>query len=82
MLDKDVILTWKLTILQPLFGVDLARKDAKHALSLANACGVKMRDVEVANAHLADVQKVQGSKGDIASIYGAVRQESGLKYEN
>ncbi|MCJ1378325.1 hypothetical protein MMC17_001422 [Xylographa soralifera] len=67
---------------EPLFGVDLARKDAKHALGLANACGVKMRDVEVADAHLAEVQKVQGSKGDIASIYGAVRQESGLKYEN
>ncbi|MCJ1387368.1 hypothetical protein MMC18_000211 [Xylographa bjoerkii] len=67
---------------EPLFGVDLARKDAKHALSLANACGVKMRDLEVADAHLADVQKVQGSKGDIAGIYGAVRQESGLKYEN
>jgi len=67
---------------EPLFGVDLARKDAKHALSLANACGVKMRDVEVADAHLADVQKAQGSKGDIAGIYGAVRQESGLKYEN
>ena len=66
---------------EPLFGVDLARKDAKHALSLADACGVKMRDVEVADAHLAEVQKVQGSKGDIASIYGAVRQESGLKYQ-
>ena len=40
-----------------------------------------MRDVEVADTHLAEVQKVQGSKGDIASIYGAVRQESGLNYE-
>ncbi|KAI4176731.1 MAG: hypothetical protein LQ343_000824 [Gyalolechia ehrenbergii] len=67
---------------QPLFGVDLARKDAKHALDLAEASGARMRDVEVADGHLADVQKHMGSKGDIAGIYGAVRKESGLNFEN
>ncbi|KAF6224843.1 hypothetical protein HO133_010037 [Letharia lupina] len=67
---------------EPLFGVDLARKDAKHALNLAEASGTKMKDVEVADGHLADVQKHMGSKGDIAGIYGAVRQEAGLKFEN
>lgn len=67
---------------EPLFGIDLARKDAKHALSLANASGVRMKDVEIADGHLADVQKHMGSKGDIAGIFGAVRQESGLKFEN
>jgi len=67
---------------EPLFAVDLARKDARHALDLAKTNGVRMRDVEVADQHLADVQKHMGSKGDIASIYGAVRSESGLKFEN
>ncbi|KAI9704762.1 MAG: hypothetical protein M1836_006542 [Candelina mexicana] len=67
---------------EPLFGVDLARKDAKHAMNLAGAAGVRMKNLEVADGHLADVQKHAGSKGDIAGIYGAVRQESGLKYEN
>lgn len=67
---------------QPLFGVDLARKDARHALDIADASGVKMRDVEVADGHLADVQKYMGSKGDIAGIYGATRKESGLEFEN
>ena len=62
--------------------MDLARKDAKHALNLAEASGTKMKDVEVADGHLAAVQKLKGSKGDIAGIYGAVRQEAGLKYEN
>jgi len=66
---------------EPLFAVDLARKDAKHAMALAKTHGVRMRDVEVADAHLSEVQKHMGSKGDIASIYGAVRQESGLKFE-
>ncbi|KAF2226828.1 hypothetical protein BDZ85DRAFT_256827 [Elsinoe ampelina] len=67
---------------EPLFAVDLARKDAGHALSLAKASGARMRDVEVADQHLSDVQKHMGSRGDIAGIYGAVRQEGGLKFEN
>ena len=61
--------------------MDLARKDARHALDIANANGVRMKAVEVADAHLADVQKHMGSKGDLPGIYGAVRQESGLKFE-
>ncbi|KAK4103661.1 6-phosphogluconate dehydrogenase C-terminal domain-like protein [Parathielavia hyrcaniae] len=66
----------------PLFPVDLAKKDARHALSLAKACGVRMRNLEVADAHLDQVVEHQGEKGDIASIYGAIRAEAGLKYEN
>ena len=71
-----------LTILQPLFAVDLARKDAKHALNIAEASGSRMKNVEVADSHLAHVQKHMGSRGDLAGIYGAVRKESGLEYEN
>ena len=62
--------------------MDLARKDARHALNLAEASDTKMKDVEVADSHLAAVQKHMGSRGDIAGIYGAVRQEAGLKFEN
>jgi hypothetical protein len=36
----------------------------------------------VGDAHLADVQKHMASKGDIAGVYGAVRQEAGLPFEN
>lgn len=67
---------------EPLFAVDLARKDARHALALAKEHGTKMKDVEVADAHLAQVKECKGKAGDIAGIYGAVRQEAGLKYEN
>ncbi|KAF2235638.1 hypothetical protein EV356DRAFT_444624 [Viridothelium virens] len=66
---------------EPLFAVDLARKDAKHALDLAKAAGVTMGDVEVADNHLKEVKNHMGSRGDIAGIYGAVRKESGLKFE-
>lgn len=66
---------------EPLFQVDLALKDARHALDLAQSSGTKMKAVEVAQKHLEDVKSISGEKGDLAGIYGAVRKESGLKYE-
>jgi 3-hydroxyisobutyrate dehydrogenase-like beta-hydroxyacid dehydrogenase len=67
---------------EPLFAVDLARKDARHAMALARAVGTRLKDVEVGDAHLEMVKKHKGEAGDIAGIYGAVRQEAGLKFEN
>ncbi|RDL33698.1 uncharacterized protein BP5553_08066 [Venustampulla echinocandica] len=67
---------------EPLFAVDLARKDARHAMALAEASGTRMKNVEVGDAHLEQVKKHRGEAGDIAAIYGAVRQEAGLKFEN
>lgn len=67
---------------EPLFAVDLARKDARHAIDLAKASGAQIKSVEVADMHLAAVEKHMGKKGDIAGIYGAVRQEAGMKFEN
>ncbi|KAH8879680.1 hypothetical protein GQ53DRAFT_26268 [Thozetella sp. PMI_491] len=66
----------------PAFAVDLARKDAGHALSLAKAAGTRLGNVEVGDKHLADVKAHAGEMGDLAGIYGAVRLEAGLKYEN
>ncbi|KAJ4300354.1 hypothetical protein N0V88_003027 [Collariella sp. IMI 366227] len=66
----------------PLFAVDLARKDAGHALKLAEASGTRMKNVETGDAHLAQVKEHAGEMGDIAGIYGAVRKEAGLKFEN
>jgi 3-hydroxyisobutyrate dehydrogenase-like beta-hydroxyacid dehydrogenase len=67
---------------EPLFTAKLARKDAGHALSMASACGAKLKAVEVADEHLKAVVEHAGDKGDIAGVYGAVRKESGLKFEN
>ncbi|KAK4671070.1 hypothetical protein QC764_603610 [Podospora pseudoanserina] len=67
---------------EPLFAVDLARKDAGHALKLAEEAGVRMRNLEVADEHLKEVKEYAGEKGDIAGIFGAVRREGGLGYEN
>ncbi|KAK4193706.1 putative oxidoreductase YfjR [Podospora australis] len=66
----------------PLFTVDLARKDAGHAMSLAKAAGTRLKNLEVGDEHLRQVKEHAGERGDIAGIYGAVRKEAGLKYEN
>lgn len=67
---------------EPLFHVDLARKDARHAMDLAKKTDTSMPALAVADAHLAKVKEHLGDRGDIPSIYGAVREESGLKFEN
>lgn len=67
---------------EPLFAADLARKDARHALALAKATGTKLKAVEVEDAHLGLVIERIGARGDLTSIYGVVRQEAGLKFEN
>ena len=41
-----------------------------------------MKGLDVARARLDDVKEYLGDKGDIPSIYGAVRKESGLEFEN
>lgn len=67
---------------EPLFQAHLARKDAAHAKSLAESSGCRLKAVEVADQHLKEVVEHAGDKGDIAGIYGAVRKEAGLKFEN
>lgn len=67
---------------EPLFAVDLARKDARHAKSLAEAAGMRLHNVETADAHLIAVKEHMGERGDIAGIYGAVRNEASLEFEN
>lgn len=51
-------------------------------MALAKANGTLLKDVEVADAHLEKVKEHMGARGDIASIYGAVRKEAGLRFEN
>ncbi|KAJ5758664.1 hypothetical protein N7520_005820 [Penicillium odoratum] len=67
---------------EPLFAVDLARKDLRHAAALAKEGGQRMRNVEVTDHLLSVVKEEKGAKGDIAGVYGAARKEAGLEYEN
>ncbi|BDD61426.1 hypothetical protein MPDQ_001177 [Monascus purpureus] len=67
---------------EPLFAVDLARKDLRHAMTVAKDSGMRLRSVEVADAYLKEVKAERGEKGDVAAVYGAIRKESGLDFEN
>lgn len=66
----------------PAFAAKLAKKDYNHAKSLANSAGVEIKAVDVAGRHLQEVIDHAGDKGDIAGVYGVVRKEAGLQFEN
>lgn len=67
---------------EPLFAVDLARKDLRHASNLAKEGGQRMRNVEVTDGFLQDVKTEKGAKGDIAAVYGAARKAAGMDFGN
>lgn len=68
---------------EPLFSADNARKDLGHAMSLAKSVGVELKNAAVVDEYLKVVaDHAGGDKGDIAGVYGAVRKNAGLKYEN
>ena len=66
----------------PLFKIDLALKDCRHILHLAESTGTAMGNLQVAKQHLEVVKTERGDKGDFAAVYGAVRKESGLPFDN
>ncbi|KAH7379612.1 6-phosphogluconate dehydrogenase 2 [Pyrenochaeta sp. MPI-SDFR-AT-0127] len=67
---------------EPLFHIDLARKDARHARDLADRSGSSVRMLGLAQERLEVVKQELGDKGDIPSVYGVVRKESGLEFKN
>ena len=56
-------------LLQPLFNVNLAGKDSKHALNLVKVSGTTIKAVDVPDNYWAAGQKHMGLKCDIAGIY-------------
>ncbi|KAI1162498.1 NAD binding domain of 6-phosphogluconate dehydrogenase-domain-containing protein [Nemania serpens] len=72
---------WKME--EPLFSADNARKDAGHAINMAKAVGLDLKLAKLGDEYLQVVaHHAGGSKGDIAGIYGAVRKQNGLNFEN
>jgi len=77
---------------RPGFFVDLARKDAGHAMALAKECGARLEVVELMDKHLKTAKEVGGENMDIryfdwdvektdrSSTYGTLRKEAGLKF--
>ncbi|KAL8731398.1 MAG: hypothetical protein Q9181_004326 [Wetmoreana brouardii] len=67
---------------EPVVSIDMARHLASEVLALAEASGTQLNAYEAGYKHMEMVRSYAGTKGDISGIYGAVRQESGLAYEN
>ena len=53
---------------EPLFAVDLARKDARHAQAIANEAGMTMKNVQLSDSLLVEVKEHMGARGDIAGM--------------
>ncbi|KAJ5561643.1 hypothetical protein N7461_000404, partial [Penicillium sp. DV-2018c] len=66
----------------PGFGVSLAIKDARHALSMAKDQGVQLPGVELARANMEAAREYGGECLDSSSMYGVLRQKAGLPFWN
>ena len=62
--------------------VHKARTLTSQILELAKAHGTVLKSYEIAINHLKVLEAHSGSESDITGIYGAVRLESGLPFEN
>ena len=60
----------------------MARNLATHVLKVAADTGTKLKAYEAAINHLTVAENHVGATADITGIYGAVRLESGLEYQN
>lgn len=51
-------------------------------LALSKEHGVDMGPVNTIDKHFEAVKEHMGERGDIAGVYGAIRKEAGLPFEN
>ncbi|KAJ5901929.1 hypothetical protein N7495_002457 [Penicillium taxi] len=66
----------------PGFGVSLAIKDANHAISMAKDSGVELPGLDLARANMETARSYAGECLDASSMYGVLRQKSGLEFWN
>jgi 3-hydroxyisobutyrate dehydrogenase-like beta-hydroxyacid dehydrogenase len=66
------------------FDVELAMKDARHALKCASAVGARLEVSEVALKHMEKASEFGADKGgramDSSSMYGTIRMDAGLDF--
>ncbi|KAJ5291717.1 hypothetical protein N7478_000968 [Penicillium angulare] len=66
----------------PGFGVSLAIKDARHAMTMAQERGVQLPGLELARANMEAARNFGGECLDSSSMYGVLRQKAGLAFWN
>ncbi|KAJ5578316.1 Dehydrogenase multihelical [Penicillium hispanicum] len=67
---------------RPGFGVSLAIKDAKHAMTMAQEQGVQLPGLEIARGNMEAARDYAGECLDSSSMYGTLRQKAGLEFWN
>ncbi|OQE41094.1 hypothetical protein PENCOP_c005G00631 [Penicillium coprophilum] len=67
---------------RPGFGVSLAIKDARHAMSMAQEQGVELPGLEIARANMEAAREYGGECLDSSAMYGTLRQKAGLEFWN
>ena len=66
----------------PLFAIDLAKKDAKHMLALADKHEARLGNIENIYKLFEIVKEEMGAHGDVAGAYGGARVDAGLPFKN
>ncbi|KAL2048675.1 hypothetical protein N7G274_000587 [Stereocaulon virgatum] len=67
---------------EPLVSLDLIQHLADMTIDMAKESGTSLKTYETAVEHMKTVKSHAGPQGDITGLYGVVRMESGLQYEN
>ena len=66
----------------PIGNVAMVKGVAEHVLDLAASCGTKLPAYETARKQMNVLEDTKGPAADIDGLYGTIRMQSGLKFEN
>ncbi|KAE8374845.1 NAD binding domain of 6-phosphogluconate dehydrogenase-domain-containing protein [Aspergillus bertholletiae] len=67
---------------RPGFGISLAIKDAKHALSMAEEHGFQLPGLGLVDKHMQSARDYGGECLDSSAMYGILRQQASLSFWN
>ncbi|KAJ4150727.1 hypothetical protein LMH87_011464 [Akanthomyces muscarius] len=62
--------------------ISMALKENSYLNDLAERNGVKLRALDTVTAHAERVNEMRGSDAKLLAIYGSIREENGLPFEN
>ncbi len=60
----------------------MAVKENNYLKDLAERSGVKLRTLDTVTAHAERVQERRGPDAKLLAIYGSIREENGLPFDN
>ncbi|KAJ6441529.1 6-phosphogluconate dehydrogenase family protein [Purpureocillium lavendulum] len=67
---------------KPMIPISMAVKENAHLNDLAQRNGVKLKTLETVTHHTNNVTANRGPDANLLAIYGSIREESGLPFEN